>query len=1464
MKRVRKLIAFALVTVILTSFFVTPTLANMQSAVSDFTIVCSDAEQTNPTNTYNLQMTIKRPIKSSASANDGSVKPADPHNIFEYQVFYRNATLGTGYPNQPFVTKKVDPVLPETEVEPVTNLYESATLDPGSLYLFKTEPVHYHLFLDQNDNPSYRPAPKDPTTVTKEVIFLTDIRVKATGSGKNLTVTWDAPTLGNRELFQGYNIYYKKTTDTSLGAWSNEVYVPNEDSEKIAGNKRQYTFTAQNLEIGTFYDVKVEPVYSGKTLFRDLKKVTVGTGASAIEYNLAYPPKAREYKSPEVYIKPALRLEPTGDELLLSWDKIDSHLNPEKVLVEKQEPGTDLWINIGSIIGPNAIANMNYWHTQRPKSTTYYRIRVIYKIGSQTAEMESEIAIYNPSLFDFYPYRPNIFSVTDNVTAENAPLAMEVTWKAFTRMPYDENEEKAAIRGYYIDKDIFYDIWVTDKLTNFEGANPLGDTEISETLDAKDLQEEIYDPDQWSYKTNLTKYATKLPDGSYVMKPLEDNKVYYIKIIARRAISETQFVYSQPAFRAHYIQPKEDLFLEPSVIAKPPLRIKQDPPGVDVITDNSITVQWDTRWFEVYDGTEKWYTQVGVDNGKLVFGANTENLPSSKVINLYDPKYISGNFTDPNTQRSAIAAIKADLVALGYGDTDTNLLAFRMIDLGNAQYEIHVEQYDTYLANYSTKPDPGDVNTYKAYLDTLDDTQWTKISPSGAVPTLEFEVKQQHKPTAGGLEPNTPYIIFLRPFVTKADNKKYAYYPSFVVGTTLDVLPPLDITPTVPILEAVSSTETSITVRWKKSAELDYELGYDELLQNYPEGGTKFFYEEREEKEENGVVYYYCTIHDLFPQTLHYIWIRSSVTVDETEKISDWSNPVSMTTKIINPPSPPKGLGLAAMDNLKAYNKENSTELYPVDSDYMIIEWMKDVKDIPPVDEEPGGGAGAAPGPGGNAATEVLESDYFKNFILVKFNELTPNKSYYVRAKTMLTVARKKEGPGITKTYNYVVQVSPNADFADAIEVTVPQAEDIDPANAIRLESDWTATLIFQTGKWNGEYDGDININTYPLPWEDYEIIYNPVTDTMTYRFRSNKTDANGNRDNMVDQRFITRLVADKVFEYSLDLTYYNGRKVTNRELVLPYTIVRALDERKIALRLRADTLQVSFPAGSLKTNSPDFGMNGNMTFRFAQTDTTIPLLSLEEIYTASPQKLSITVNTPSRNISLSTLSAPATIEEKPDNRHAGYQKNISTYFADVNSGGWKAMPSQYDQANGTMTYKTAAVGAYAVIARDLPQAFPGAPAINQMQNVTSKFNITDMNSYQPNTPVHASQFNKIIFAVANGKLSVAANEPMTQQEFSSMGASGMLISGTNVPREAGINALVKLYEKKTGRPVKSFATQSKFGDLNSANANYRNAILKAEAIGFMDGEGSIRAKENMTFAQLFKMLDIVIADAGL
>ncbi len=1459
MKRVRKLIAFALVIVIIASLFTMPAMANMQSAVSDFTIVCSDSEQANPTGTYNLQMTVKKPIISIASAIDGSTQAGDKHDVSEYQFFYRNATLGTAYPNRPFVIKDVNPVPPATTVENVTTLLESVSLDPGNLYMFKAEPVHYHMFLDTNNNPSYRPAPKDPTTTTKEVIFLSDIRVKATGSGRYLTVTWDAPTLENRELFQGYNIYYKKTTDTGLGTWSNEVYVSNEDSTKVAGNKREYTFAAQNLEIGTFYDVKVEPVYTGKTLFRDLKKVTIGTGATAIDYNLAYPPKAREYKAPEVYIKPALRLEPTGDQLLLTWDKIDSHLNPERVIVEMQEPGTDLWIYLGSVDGPNSIATINYWHTKRPKNVTYYRIRILYKIGSQMAEMESEIAVYNPSLFDFLPYRPNIFSVTDNVKSENATLAMEVTWKAFTRMPYDQTEEEASIRGYYIDKDIFYDIWVTDSLTNFEGANPLSDTEISVSLDANDLQEEVVDPDQWSYKANLLQYATKLPDGSYAMKPLEDNKVYYIKIIARREISPAKFAYSQPAFRAHYIQPKEDLLLEPSVISKPPLRIKQDPPGVDVITDKSITVEWDTRWFEVYDNTGKWFTQVGVNNGALVFGENTENLPSSKVINLYDPKYISGNFNDPNTYFSALSAIRADLTALGYADID--LLAFRMIDLRNAQYEIHVEQYDTYLSNFSTKPDATDVTTYKAYLDTLNDNEWTQISPTGTVPTLEFEVKQQHKPTPGELEPNTPYIIFLRPFVTKADNKKYAYFPSFVVGTTLDVLPPLDITPTVPVLEAVSSTETSITVRWKKSAELEYELGYDELLQNYPEDGTKFLYENKEEKIENGVVYYYCTIEDLFPQTLHYIWIRSTVTVDGKEKVSDWSNPVSMSTKAINPPSPPKGLGLASMDNLKAYNKENSTNLFPVDSDYMIIEWMKDIKDLPAEDEEPGGGAG--PG-GGSSLAEVLESEYFKNFILVKFNDLTPNKPYYVRAKTILTVTRKEKGPGIKKAYSYTVQVSPDSDFIDAIEMTVPQLEDVDPANSIRLESAWTATLIFQTGKWGGEYDGDININTYPLPWEDYEIIYNPITDTLTYRFRSNKTDANGNRDNMVDQRFISRLVADKVFEYSLDLTYYNGRKVTNRELILPYTIVKAFDERKIALRLRSDALLVSFPAGSLKTNSPDFGMNSTMTFRFAQTDTTIPLLTLEEIYTASPQKLSITVNNPSRNISLNTLSAPATIQERPENRSDTYQKNIGTYFADVNSGGWKPMQSQYDQANGTMTYKTAAVGAYAVIARDLPQAFPGAPAVNQMQNVTSKFNITDMTAYQPNSPVHASQFNKIIYAVANGKLSVAANEPMTQQEFNSMGASGMLISGTNVPRDAAINALVKLYEVKTGRPVNSAATQSRFRDLNSAGVNYRNAILKAEAIGFMDGENAIRPKENMTFAQLFKMLDIIIADAGM
>jgi hypothetical protein len=717
-------------------------------------------------------------------------------------------------------------------------------------------------------------------------------------------------------------------------------------------------------------------------------------------------------------------------------------------------------------------------------------------------------------------------------------------------------------------------------------------------------------------------------------------------------------------------------------------------------------------------------------------------------------------------------------------------------------------------------------------------------------------------------------VIYLRPYTEDVNGTRTAYYPNYVLATTVDAYRPIEVDPTTPVLrlDRGRTRDTSLTVYWvflKPENDMEYELAYSERLANYPDGVQPLLWPQvsqmifRIPGDDDNL---YCTIPDLFPDTNYYIWIRAVANNASGRVRSAWSNPIDGKTLDIEPPNPPQGLGPAGAYHVDAYNRLNGTTYAPIEKDAIILEWMRDGEDTGPP-ATTGTSVSVSSG-SATALTLALEEAY--SMYMVRYSGLISNRSYYARAKTVKTVTRAGSG-GIETQYAYIVQVSLEDDFKDYIQFTIPAITplaSLDPIYSKRKESAWSVIRRLYTSKSNDEYDGDSDPEQYPLPEQDWEIIYDPLTATYTFRFRSDQKDASGANDNLVDQRFISRLIADKTFVYPIDLSQFGTRRINTRVVQLPYSIIKAFDERKITMEIKADNATFSFSPGSFNTPAvravPDVGMGSQVKLSIAAyIPTGLPALTPGESYASAPQKLSAQVITPTRTITLDSFAKPVGVRMALDSRVIPAEQNVGAFFSDPNSGGWNNLPSQYVPAAPSLNTTTYKPGTFAGIMKSTPATTVSDPSRDAMFRVTANVNITDMAVYNPTASVSPAQFGNLVAAVAYGRSQATMNTALSAADTQSLERAKMLVQG-QVTREAAMNALVTLYELKAKRIVQPTQSVSStpYTEIAGAPDAYRQNLLKAADIGFPGGPTRLRS--TLTLGDFMQMLDIILQDAGL
>jgi hypothetical protein len=441
-----------------------------------------------------------------------------------------------------------------------------------------------------------------------------------------------------------------------------------------------------------------------------------------------------------------------------------------------------------------AQAGRGFYIIPKPEDNLVREYRVIVTRTGQTTPMPpSEPDTYNPAAIDFGIYRPNIIPESIKTNADNVPTPTQLTinfdWRAFTRKPYNDRDVPVDLNGTFVDTNVLYDIWVTDSFNTLHnpGVAPVVGT-LGPHLRVKPNQTNPYVYVTSDNGGTITRYVTEISPGVFEERPLDPNKIYYIRIEGRMADKERNV--SLPSYGSIYIPPLDGVDTNPIMLTSPPLEVIKSE-----TTTESITIEWDTRWYEIFDeATGVWHSKAWILNGDLHF-SRPANDSAQQILPLkysFDEDTVGHNFVSDAHFPSAGLNRLGSLVPGG--------TVIRHMELDrSAQYVVHTTNFNT-VANNTL---PGsEVDPFRAYINDIigqnlpqnanrpinewvpPANTWTApISASGAYPTFRHTVTTRQNP-AGPLEANTPYLVFLRPVLSSGAGELLSYYPTYVGETT--------------------------------------------------------------------------------------------------------------------------------------------------------------------------------------------------------------------------------------------------------------------------------------------------------------------------------------------------------------------------------------------------------------------------------------------------------------------------------------------------------------------------------------------------------------------------------------------------------------------------------------------------------------------------------------------------------
>ncbi|RRD94465.1 fibronectin type III domain-containing protein [Clostridiales bacterium COT073_COT-073] len=1344
-----------------------------------------------------------------------------------------------------------------------TEIADNINLATGSLYKVSVRPYHNHINLL---NGQVHPAPyagPDPFAYA-----ITDLDVKLESTDDSITVIWD--DLGKQDFT--YRIVY------ALGDYSNQgatqTFYNNKEGEVIGltsnspdvvrfydtasrRSKLKYVLK-EKIYPGQIYSVMIEPTvenYEGERVIRNRNYPLIHSVSTNIRLNYA---EEGEYL--RLYWKIPASFEVGKDK--------DKYSLTEARLVEIKDDNEK---NIAIFYGEAGA--VNYYLINKPKSDMKYQLKLTYKSvsgGSKPPIMAlSNILLYSPSELRITPTKPVIPKLTTQALLDEWKLTLtpdeikmkladegyllnsytyagdlaeifnqnvvfhrkqdnnviNLVWSAFRRKDIDASSP--TYNKIIADLNTYYDIFITD---DYNALSEIPEVEKDLRFEPSSTNEFIYNSngDIIGFHRLFNKYFDK---ESQQFTPFKPNKIYYIKVVAKKKIGTEEYK-SDPTIVSFYYDALG--IYAPPVMTKPPLREL-----FERTTKESVTIGWKEKWYEVVNVKPldnpplgKWFPVAWV-KGDEVFDAEVDGAvkyelyKSEKELKRF-LKAVAGNSKYKFIHRMI------DMGANSYADS-------------TIKYKFTKLPYADVLAEIEKKKAVNPLYGFQEYFDELiiqdkKDIQplnWVVIDPARNVEDQEELLHQEN-----GLKANTAYMFVLYPYRAMKDGTEiYAHFPTPILVSTKPEPDVVEPDPTVPKLFVVGASDTSIRIAWNYNKDFTYRIKYSETLDDKKEIEVPVVVSEdpTDPNYPTNGDFFYLDVTGLFPDTSYNFYIQAINTT--TQKTSDWSNAViGRTTPILPPPAPP-GFGIASQQDMLRYKYER-----PVSKDYFAVQWMKLNEDneanandkglskkyeyILEIADNEGFIDPIIINTSGSAAKdiEILEKT------LVKINGLVPGKTYYARAKTRLTVSSGSKKLVI-----------------DSLEYT----------NVVRIT----------TGLDGSEYDGDKDPNLEILPDRDYELIYNEKDKSLTFRFRYDQKGKDGKADNRVDQRLINELIKKGTYTYTSNLSKFKNKEVRIRRVEMPYPVYEAFLKHKVNLNVLAGEAELTMPMTALEKEvsrqKHSFGAKPKIRLELAETSALPIKAEAANLRSITPeQALAVTIESDKQKTKLAFLAAAVEIGLSPVDRSEVYNKQPIAYLQNANKEE-RTIDGSYDKAKNRYFFKTMDLGKYGLYSGT--NALVGQPDIPQLNHWSEVYRVKvaahmafkNLGYYQPDNRITGQAFYNGLYAGVKNEQTIDFNGSISGEKKRTLVNSGLMPGNVNYDRQVtrmeAFVAFVRAYEMIQDTYL-AYDKNRVAAMASSQGVSSEQAItlLKAESAGLLTNSWQAAPNRELSYGEYFTLLSKV------
>ncbi|HCC08255.1 MAG TPA: hypothetical protein DEP72_08890 [Clostridiales bacterium] len=1155
-----------------------------------------------------------------------------------------------------------------TVVDSSVKQYEigtSAWLVSGNLYQIQVIPVHYH---DKIFN-SVTSQVKAEYVITNlenhpKVIAFTDYNITLNADGKEITVVWE-----DAGIWVNYDIYYEKGDISDYNNMSGKIEDVRDLSTKFIDTdkkvKLRYVIKTSDIKSGQLYSVSIRP------------KINNINGV-----NVYVNPRTNVE---EVTTKVPFKIEAESDKYIkLSWWGIDNTVgisgeiteySVRKLQIMRKDTDSASEQIIATIEGQESI-DIGYYTDLRSENKTNYRIKITYtKMENgmeKTIYMYSDWEMYDPGAFRITPAKPEvpklneILSKDDNVVINIADYdgafkinktenIINIVWSVFERLDYSAEDPANTVIQ---DLDTYYDIWLTDDANLLYTDNDLcveSNFYVSEEQGSATYVKDKVGTKIGFYKEYSQYLAAIRENGlviGYKLKDLDPNKIYYIKIVAKKKLLN-EVLESEPAMLSVYYDSDETIYAPP-VLSKPPLKIDQ-------LESDNIKLMWRLSWWEVVsseDIEQNWYNQIWLINDDIVFtetaGAEKINLNSQEDVNklkakidlAYLPKY---TFRQINLGDN----IGYEMKTLLYTDVEAAILNAQQMD-SNYTLEDYIK---------SIKDTTGEINGWEQLI--------VKVDPADKTNQTLYFTKEK-------LTNNTSYMFVIKTYRTIVNGSEterlYCLNPTTIIGTTLingtEVIPK----PTVPNLFLDEARDIQVELKWEYNTKMEYEMKINEKedFNTARDNEVIIPTNSTDPKFPKDGEDYVLTIIDLLPKTEYYFWIKSKQKDGNEE--SAWSNPILVkTTDILpNPINPPEGIGVADITDpigdtyitiewtrlLEDLSSEETNKNYKVKKlfSYILIisdnSKFLDARQIEIKDDNVGSTENGF---------EMIEKS------LVKVNGLETNKKYYFKLKSKVSAKKGDSAKIVTSESNY--------SLVKAVKTSTDNEFDASTGEFVTPLTDKATTTYVN------------EILTYTIT--DGQRVINDILMQDEYRFT-------------IDMKnYTTTSSAGK--------TTVANKTINKRVASVPYEVIETLKQQKMNFDIVVDDMKISIPVESLSTptltRAKQLGGLKNYLFTISTPSETS---GTSNIVVSKSKEITITIQTKHGNIdekylngyvviSYDTAKASTTTTSKTATSTTtnNVSPNAKAYKFDTNKNIWIDVPEQYNSYNGTIIFKTSELGKF-------------------------------------------------------------------------------------------------------------------------------------------------------------------------